>query len=454
MSNVLKNINDCYNFNDVSNDQKPKTKRNQRIASTSSAKGKTCAKSSDKLVNKRGQRCDLFRDILSAAVWLNDIRADSRAAIESVIEKLSTHLVSDCNCVNICCTHLLVGNTHFESYLFNQKEFEARIAAEEKKVESKATKEPDEDKEAVINDIPVHKESKLDAAVFPELVNESSVAALLAPLQKALHHWNKALQVGLDMNPISEETIVGFKIYNNLSAVIQIYILYNQLENRLKAAEILHNFCRYYGTKSSEISLTANYYLVKTYIEMGAISKATKWLTRLPSSSSPEQLMPETFGKSLNLLANCELDFLNGRPRRAAKLLKSFLDSEYLQKLTINRYYIKGLSLMIATKFAANDFEYSDCYREFVEPTQMAIAILKRYHSWLSTSKSNSENQMLNSGDLDPLWYKYGVMNFSFDAMQMSAAFYAQIEMPIDTIYYYNAILKLGRRLCATFRYN
>ena len=457
MSNVLKNINDCYNFTEESNDSKAKTKRRPRLTSNSSAKPKPAghvSKTSAKVADKRDKRCPLFKETLAAAVWLNDIRADSRSSIESVIEKLSDHLASNCKCVNICSIYLLIGNTYFENYLFNQSEFESRIVAEENKTsEAKAAKESDNSTERVINDIPVNKESKLEGIVFAQLVNHKNLSAILAPLEKAVDNWSQALDLSLDLNMITEETIVGFKIYYNLSSVIQIYTLHNQIENRLKAAQILHNFCRYYGSKSSEISLTANYYLVKTYIEMGAVSRANRCLTRLPSTSNAEQEMPQTFAKSLNMLAKCELDLLSGRPRKAGKLLKSFLDSDYLQKLTINRYYVKGLTLLIATKFASNDLDFSDCFREFLEPTQMALAILKRWHSWLSTSKSNNENQMLNTGDLDPLWYKYGVMNFAFDAMQMSALFYAQIEMPVDSIYYYNALIKLARRFCATYRY-
>ncbi|CAG2119550.1 unnamed protein product, partial [Medioppia subpectinata] len=53
---------------------------------------------------------------------------------------------------------------------------------------------------------------------------------------------------------------------------------------------------------------------------------------------------------------------------------------------------------------------------------------------------------------MDPLWYKYGVMTFAFDALSLATDFYTNVEIPIDSFYYYNSLIKLGRRYCATVR--
>ncbi|CAG2167509.1 unnamed protein product [Oppiella nova] len=462
-SNVLKSLNDCYHFSSDDTNSTTKAKRRPQPPKSATKKSVRSAK-----------RCQLFADIVSAAVWVHGVRADSRVAADSVLEMLTRHMLDGCTCVALSSTYLLIGNTHLERFLLNVNDFERKVDSEEKT--SQTTTDCNNSHNPAINDIHVQKDSKLDSNVMPELVDMKNVSALLAPVDEAVDHWSLALasdNVSALLAPVdeavdhwslalasdvksrvlSEEIVVKMRLYYNLYSVIEIYGFYKRFSSRFKATKLLNEFITQCSNKYSEMALIANYYLVTNYIHLGALRKAKASLIQITSSSSASayQSMPDSFGKSLNLLAKCELNLMSGRPERAAKTLQLFLESDYLLKLTINRYYIKGLTLMLATKFTSQQFNFSKNFREFLEPIQMSVCILKRWHPWLSPNRANNEN-VINSGDVDPLWYRYGVMSFAFDALTLSTNFYINIEIPSDSFHYYNSLLRLGRRQCATVR--
>ncbi len=451
MSNILREKSDIYNFSD--NTKKVNRRQRSRTVSLTSKSSKTNVSNDDMNVNNRRDgkwRCDTFKEIVSFATWINDNPPEDKPTIDHVLNLLFSHFTDKCECVNEAPTHLLIGNTFYELFLFKLKNFEKRVIHEEINY-SECDSIPNcfGTRNNPINDIPINKSTKFESYIISELVNFTNMSDLVEPLKEAMTHWNEALVKGIKYKTITDDSLIKLQVYYNISAVFQVFAFYNMHEYQLKAAILLDKFCRYYSTKHSEIRLTASYYLIKTYIELGAIGKAVSCLNSCSYANSDGNSMPETYGTSLILLAKCELDLINGYVERAAVILKSFLQSDYLQKLTINRYFIKGLALLIASKFNGNQFEFSTCFQEFVEPIQMAVCILKRWHPFLSSTKSNNENAVIKAGDLDPVWYRFAVINFAYKAMQLSANFYINIEMPVDAIFYFNSLLKLARRHCA-----
>ncbi|XP_054165487.1 uncharacterized protein LOC128963056 [Oppia nitens] len=448
-SNVLKSITDCYNFSDESKTKKTKTRR--PTVATNECIRKLSTKPSNETKREGKWRCDVMRDTLSTAQWLNGVRAQHDHTIDTVLKQLINHTIDGCNCVNICSVHLLIGNTYLERFLLTLKEFDDKVVTQE--VKCNDLNNICKDNPFSINDIPVQKESKCESNVMPELVNMKSMTNLLAPIDSAVDHWTQALDFGIKMkNYMNEELIIGLKIYYNLYSVIQINAFYKRFESRLKSIHLLNKFCEHFSNKYSEMSLTANYFLVKTYLDLGETNRANAILIRNKSSNNCGQPNNETFATSLNFLAKCELDLKRGYTERAAKMLCTFLSSDYVKKLTINRYYIKGLALLLATHFPSKHFNYDQYLREFIEPTSIAICILKRWHKCLTSSNKSNDENIINVGDVDPIWYRFSVLNFAFDAIQMSLKFYQNIEMPLDAIYSYNCLLKVGRRCCATVR--
>ncbi|RWS07787.1 hypothetical protein B4U79_07582 [Dinothrombium tinctorium] len=256
----------------------------------------------------------------------------------------------------------------------------------------------------------------------------------------AINSWEEAIsfQKNIDSN-----LLVKLNIAYNLIASFYAFECYGFVKYQLKAAKLLLDLCPFL-IDQREVQLHAYYLIIKVHLENGLLNKAKWYLHK--AESLAQKLKNQSYESMLILLAKYEIALYSGNGEEYAEELNKFIQSDYLQKMTLNRYYLKGLALFLASQYPSTVYKFSQTFQEFLEPIQIAICILKRWHR--ACFPSSDQKKREDNNESDPIWYRFAVCNFALKAYKSAITFYVNVGILHDLAFVHNGLLKIGRRNC------
>jgi len=416
-----------------------------------------CTNESGKVVNtkcaKNGSNyCDIINEALKISKWFQGDSCKNSSLVLKSIKIFHQHLESNCKCIAKGSNTLLLACDFYQLFLVRLKNFNMKIESEEAKCNNKLSQdtsaEDDETRLTPASNSHCKKPSKYDSYAFPYYVNFASQSSLLQLLKQSIKYFKETFSQ--EEPDVQIKLIQGLRINAMLISCYYIFSCYHLFDYQYQTAKILIDINMRVMPEEKEALLTAYHLMVKLYIENGAIGKAQRYLKL---SQALLKVMKkknfETFESALIYLDKCEIDLRLGKIKQSSESLKAFLNSDYLNRLTLNRYYLKGLALTIASQIPPSQYSYSNSFQEFIEPVQIAVCILKRWHRPFFVSPSdNKPKEMLDNIDVDPIWYRFAIYNFAFKAFSIANTFYLNIGFFLDIVLIYNAFMKIIRQNC------
>lgn len=385
-------------------------------------------------------RCASITQALEKANW--SVNRGNLEVVNFVIDSFRNHVLSACTCVPNVGLQYLLGNSCYELFLALLYKFNAAVAEAEDDLEDVSGK-PTFSEEDLREHPPVadqcnsSKPSKFESESLHAIVNTDAHERLMAPLFKAVNFWTVAVKAGPQLI-----NVVKTRAAEYIIAAFYTFQCYKLIDYQEKCARLLIAIA-----VELNDTLSAHCLMAIVYLEKGNISEARSSMEK--ASFYEKQLQhesPEAHERYIYMLINCELELHTGDRTKSGKRLKSFLNSSYLAKLTLNRYYIKGMAYLLATCFQVDEYEYDSEHVEFLEPIQIAVCILKRWHRSMF-----EKGQLDKAVTTDPIWYKFAVYSYSFNSYEIISTFCISNGQPSDLVFYHNPLLKICRQNCFIF---
>lgn len=397
---------------------------------------------------KKSDKCDLMADIFKESIWLfpecdTPIKNEDQA--NNVIKKVNQHINSNCTCVLETAALVLIANANFEIFHYRFEQRRLQISHDEQTMicmdESEKPNAP------IINDIPLNNGSKMNSESLSHLLNVNNLSNLIDPLKQTIIVWNKCLAMNKESKAIVEETLIRLDVIKRVIGVYHAFGLFSMPFYQVKATRIMEKFIEILSDKYDHLKQTCYYCIIKSCFQLGAIKEGNQLYNRYKINTLVGNHIPNSFPGCLLYLIKCEVKFLNDLPD-ASKMLTKLINSEYLSTLTVNRYYIKGLALQLASRFP-NCYNFSKNFSEFNEPVQIGFALLKRWNCFLLkyTNHDQATKKVFVS---EPLWFKFAVAEFCLNSFITSAYFCKNIQITSDVFIYFNPLLQIARHYNAS----
>lgn len=395
-------------------------------------------------------KCELIQTAVEKSTW-SKTHSKNHDNAKQVIMSYRDHIKGTCKCVPDVACYYLGGVAYFEYFMAKLERFGDEVSKAEaivcKNDEDEAAKQnPSGVSDSDPRDNPLSaatpdqlKPSKFDSTTIHDLVNTSSHTVLIEPLKNAVKYWIMACD-----SDCPNLDIRRFKVTEYVTAAYHIFQCYMVLDYQERCARLLLKI----STDLSDL-VNAHCFLTQVYLSRGDIKNAKE--TCDLGAQFEEQLRekrPDAYEIYSYLLVKCEVDLSCGNAKKSAESLKWFLKSDYLKKMTLNRYILKGQALNLACKFQVDDYEFSKDHEEFIEPIQYAFCILKRWHRTFLDSKESDKSKETAS---DSVSYKFVVYAYCMNTYINHSTFITSCGNPSELMFYHNPLLKLCRKYCFLF---
>ncbi|KAI1290204.1 hypothetical protein HDE_09003 [Halotydeus destructor] len=402
----------------------------------------TSSKMSSKTKTRTSSKCSLITEAFGKSTWSR--KSDNYENAKSVISSYATHMKSSCKCVPDVGLQYLTGNAYFELFLSKLKRVQKKVAEIEAEHIDEDHLKPSSPCDEDIRENPSldhvsesHKPSKLDSLALQNIVNLNTHRKLLVSLSEALKFWTHAAY----SSSYRDYDLAKLRVSEYLTTACYVFRCY-RLNDCLESCSLML-------VKLGEPTdcMTGYCLLTNLYMDLGRIQEATNAMSKAAQLEKELMLQcMESYELYLFKLTKCEYDLVTGTSvKDAGRRLHEIIHSPYLQKLTLNRYYLKGIALLLATKFHFEDYSYSTDHQEFIEPIQVSICLVKRWHRNLFDPVSGTKG---NEGVGDPEWLKFASYSMLLKAYEVISVFSRGCGQPVELLFYHNPLIRLCRQNC------
>lgn len=411
---------------------------------------------------KKKPRCKDVSDGLAASFWLEKHTVDSKLKVEKsqvVINSYTRHIDQQCECVPDFSLQYSTGIAYFEQFLAQLQLFCEKVMAEEPHIADTVNRNTADTDDPRDNPHRPQKSEKTRPSrllyyTIPYLVNTVRQDELLHPLTQALHHWDEATVMLQDKAKAYSQAAVTselskLKIAQYLNNAFHALQCYNLLEQQEKCAYILYKISAVNVSVVDSLlaKLNACCMCLRVSIDKGQLNRLSVLVDRgnHVESSILKQSSNDYFEVYLFRLLKVEVDLHIGDRMQAGKRLKELLNSKYVEVLSYNRYYFKGLAFLLATQFRPEHYEYRRDHSEFTEPVRHGTKLLYRYFGPLFDMKSE------NVETPDQPWLRFAALSLAMKGFEVYSQFCIGAGMPFDLCHQCNGLFRVARANCLTF---
>ena len=450
-----------------------------------SRKGSAQTSTSD----RRGQ-CSEIKDAL---VIVNLLVAGQRSSngsegvdvdtIKATASRLTNHTIGYCKCISSSSAYLAASVCKYHQFLAMVDVNVSQVIQEEIiSCYSLADVPEDKTDSDQFLGTPPKNASKLDHSTLPHLVNWTRMKELLEPLDDMLSLLESACDSTLDSKSslsksslssqvkvsreevksslssqvkVSRDEIRKYRIQDILRASFYIYQFYRILRNQHRVAilvkqlsvipaDALRSYCFHIS-----IALAAGDVEMAQQFRTEASVYDLNPLSVLESSVSNDADVPSpNIDSTLFFYACVEIDLRRGID--SGRQLHHFLNSPGIQKVTVNRYFLKACGLFLASKFPCHySYPFDQFHKELTDPHNMALYLVKRWNKCLVDQRSHTHLSLDES--LDPLWIRYASYTLFYDTYLVASTFYCHAGLPLELPYYHETALRLARQHAALY---
>ena len=360
--------------------------------------------------------------------------------LESYVTALSNHAIGYCKCITPSTAYLVASCSKYYLFLLTTKSNVAQVIDEEL-VSCKSLSDCGEDKAESDQFVgsALKNASRFDGSVLPHIVIWKRQEQLLEPLDQMLKFIGTAAE-----SKFSRDDIRTFHIQDNLRTAFYVYKLYRVVNNQHKCASLIEKL-----SCSSSDTLRSFYFRMSIALQLGDIELALMF-----RDSAQKYDVTKNTETSLNIdstlffYLSVETDLRKGIDR--GECLQTFISSPAVQKVTVNRYFLRIVGLILASKFPGNyGYRHNKYFKEMLEPLCMSLYMVKRWNKKLEDLKSQAK---MNSDELlDPLWMRYAVYNIFFESYVTTSSFYCNSGNPSELTFFHEASIRLCREYCLLY---
>lgn len=397
----------------------------------------------------KSKYCAKISEGLKIATWLQGDQAKCISTVKQAIKIFNDHYqLESCACINRGSNLLVLAVSSYHLFFLSLESFSEKVAEEEKKFEPEdQTDQPDSNHDddgisgSHLPNIEASNSSRYGNDSLPQFVNSNCQQTVLKPLKQCVQYLREALS---DAKAIPAKLLEGLRLNTLLLTAHNIFKCYSQPDYQYHCARLMIELAGKILPEEKESLLTAYHILIRLYLDFNIVTKARKYLQMAQKTMDQMKLKNfESYQAGLIYLDQCEIELKLGSSEESGAKLKKFLQSQYLNKLTLNRFYLKGLALLLASKFPSS-YQFSSDFNEFLEPLHISLTILKRWHRSLLALPPKESDTIED----DHAWFKYDIYSFSMDALYLAKTFYLNIGFPFELSPFFNCLLSLSRRNC------
>jgi separase len=362
-----------------------------------------------------------------------------------VIESVSNHLNSGCKCIPVPRARFTIANAKFSLFFLRLESFAATVAAYEsihcnKFFEMISTPDEKSDNGHVTSVRQSKTASRFDPNPLKQFVNMTSHEKLVQPLIEAIDEW----ELGISDSDFKTSDAESLRISEYLLTAFNVCHLYKLIRHQETCARLARKAAS--PRKSNEIlsSHCMNLQLALAVADQELCDRSV----RLGSEVSARiKTTGETFETVLFFLLKCDYEIRRGI-FTSAPTLTSLIASDYLKKLTVNRFYLKASAVYMASKFPANEISPSVNFQYFVETQESMYMLLKRWHRKVFDPISTD----VKKDDLtDPLWLRYAAYDLFARSFIVHSRFHINCGTPLESEFYHNVFMKFCRQNCLLY---
>ena len=157
----------------------------------------------------------------------------------------------------------------------------------------------------------------------------------------------------------------------------------------------------------------------------------------------------QTFETIQFFTLKCDYYIRLGQMKQVSVDLKKLITSDYFQKSTVNRFYLKALALYTASKFPGDSYEYSPSLEEFTEPLFMSFTVIRTWNQTICNFDCQDTAKVVKPHE--PVWFQYAMYSMFLTSYDLFARFNSNNENPLEVEYFHNFTLSICRQNCFLF---
>lgn len=400
----------------------------------------------------RGVKCDLCKNILSSATWLDQTKlAKEVQEAQAVLNLIKQHNAIECPCIPKNIENLLVGSTHFEIHRLVAKQLDYQVHKRQVecyiRTKQRVLSETPKNKKQILNDC-YDNEKSSRFRIYPGYGDQKQVEQSKLQLKHlflAIDYWQIAMED--QTNPFNSKLAHRLGLTHHVIYACYLFKYYKILDYQLLAANLLLNVFRSIEGVTANAVLHAHFILVKSLIECDQLQLARHYLkqaTRLSNYSDKSH-----YESILLHSVACELNFLEGREAVYNHLDELAELAKIKPEDKLQHYYARTLAISILMKYIHYYPSRSEQCFEFFHAYRYVCAISRRcYESSFEIVLAEKElgDRQLKTTDpkhtqiLDHSWIRYAVCDFVFSTFEHLAEFYARAGMPECLELLYNSL--------------
>ena len=409
---------------------------NQRISSTSSRTA--TVKKCPHIATLTSDHSDVIRDPNNLS---------SEETVKQVMEAISRHLKSGCTCMSSTTARIAPANIKLRVFCLKVQKNADRVADAETRscgqyFDAVCSADEKSDTGHVTSSKSSKSASRLDPNHLPGYVNIETHNSLIDPLRQALDDWERVVK-GLkdaEVKPVAIE----MRLFEHLRTAFYICQLYRLIMLQERCARL----ARKVAYKSNEqlaslcMDLQLGLAVADTEITSRCIEKGSELIFKIRREIGSETMETIHF-----FLLRCESEIRNGCFTSGPQLT-SLIASDYLKKMTVNRYFMKTMALFTCSRFPADEIEPSSNLEYFTTPLHSMYSMLKRWHRKVFELNSPDEKKDDQS---DPIWFRYCAYELFCKSYVLYTEFMNSCGTPLESQHYHNVMMKFCRQNCLIY---
>lgn len=279
----------------------------------------------------------------------------------------------------------------------------------------------------------------------------------MQPLVQAIEEWESGL-IDSDFKSSDAATL---RIPEHLLTAFHVCHLYKLIVQQETCARL----ARIAAVKPNDV-LTSHCMHLQVALSVADRELADRSVRLGSALASKIKATGETFETALFFLLKCDYEIRRGI-FTSASTLSSFIASDYLKKVTVNRFYLKAFAVYMGSKYPADAIQPSIHFQYFVEAQESMYMLLKRWHRKVFDPISTEDKK----DDLtDPLWFRYAAYDlfgkvsspekgtksltmalFFSKSFILYSRFNINCGTPLESEFYHNVFIKFCRQNCLLF---
>lgn len=391
----------------------------------------------------RGQKCDLCKNILTTATWLDQTKlAKDTSSAKTVLKLINEHIAKGCPCIPKNIENLLIGSTEFEIHRLLFKNLDNQI---HRKQIDHWIKLRSQTKCNGINDC--YDERRSTRFNLPPNFCGPDIDSSkdhLKHLRSAIDFWRIAMED--ETNPFNSKLALRLGLTHHVIYACYLFKYYRILDYQLITANLLLNVFRSIEGVTDNAVSHAVFLLVRTLVDCGQLHLAHSYLKQ--AQRSPNYKNKTSYESILLTTIACEIELIeHGGSQNPLEDLVDLITIRNDDKL--QHYYARTLAMSTMLRYIhLSPIKSNNCF-EFYHTYRYLCAIIRRcYENSFDLILNGKQTNDQTKGDsiLDHSWIRYAICDFVYSTFDLLFQFYQKAGCPESIEILYNGLSLIAFR--------